>query len=204
MLFKTKLKLGLAISLLTMVFCGFYLYKYQSSNIEKEGTDIPKPVQQEKENVKIVLKAERGELLENFEALKGVTNKHGAIKVRGKTSVEKLEVASSGISMNELPEKVLGKDYDYVGVSITNTSDMRISSSTPENEEGIEKSEIVVMQNMGWSPGVDFRAQPVRSMAQKGMESQELKRLKEIQIKRKSNFAKALEGRRARKGLYDR
>ena len=63
---------------------------------------------------------------------------------------------------------------------------------------------MVSVENMGQPRGVSFKPQPVQAMAQKDMESEELKKLKEVQLKRKSNFAKELEERRARKGLYDR
>ena len=63
---------------------------------------------------------------------------------------------------------------------------------------------MIFVENMGLPQGVDSRPQSVRDLAQKGMESKELKRLKEIRFKRKANFAEELEARRARKGLYDR
>jgi hypothetical protein len=51
---------------------------------------------------------------------------------------------------------------------------------------------MVTVANMGQPLGVRFSPQSVKAVAQKDMESKELKRLKEIRLKRKVNFRQSI------------
>jgi hypothetical protein len=201
---KTTQPVAIAALCLVLVLSAVYIFFMRSEDVREDIKAAPKAVQPEKAVAKLEIKADKKQLIVNPDALKGVRLSQGQINIPGTAPVaepEPLDIWEE----EETPEAKPLQDYNYISVSIANTSgEPVISSSIPDDKKEIEQYKMVSVENMGQPRGVSFRPQPVKAMAQKDLESEELKQLKEIQLKRKSNFAKELEERRARKGLYER
>lgn len=189
---------------LVLMLSGILIYQMQRKDVIEDIKAEPKAVQPEMMVSKFEIKAEKKLLIVNPDALKDIRMGQGQITIPGTAHV----AAPEPVDIQDEKEIAAVKpmrDHAYVGVSIANTSGEIIPSSIVTDEPNDARhSEMIFVENMGLPQGVDFRTQPVRALAQKGMESQELKRLKEIRLKRKANFAKELEERRAHKELYDR
>jgi hypothetical protein len=102
------------------------------------------------------------------------------------------------IREEETPEAEPTKDYTYVGVSIADTSGEVISSPQIIAKQQINQDKMVSIQNLGRPAGENFKAQSLKTLVNQDLESPELMLLKEKRLKRKANFTKALEERRAR------
>lgn len=190
--------------LLIMIVGGFYIFKARKSEMKENVTTLTNPIQQQKDVAKIELKANPPEFLERLDGVKPITLGRGEVQIQAHPSA--LEPGSSPPEAPRAkpPQKIPAPGYNYVGVSITNDSGKIISSSWDGDPSESGQNGMIVVENMGRPQGVDFRPQPVTAMAQEGLESQELKILEQKRIKRKSNFAKSLEKREARRSLYRR
>ncbi|CAB1057473.1 hypothetical protein D1BOALGB6SA_2226 [Olavius sp. associated proteobacterium Delta 1] len=204
MLFKIKRSYGIISLLLIVIVAGFCIYNARRSAVKEEVTGPTNPIRQEKEVAKFELKAKPPEFLEKLDAVAGVTLRQGDIHIQGQPNVLKPEGAPLGTPQARTPAKIPDRGYHSVGVSITNTSGKIIPSSWDGNQPESGQNQMIVVENMGRPQGVDFRPQPVTAMAQQGLESEELNILEQKRRKRKSNFAKSLEKREARRSLYKR
>ena len=205
MLFKSKIGLGIVISLFVLIIGGYYYHhKSQKQDITEAIADIPKPIEEEKIIPEIKLNAKPPEFLEKRDAVAGIVLGRGDIQIQGEPSVLKPGKAPLGTPKIEPPAMIPDGDYNYVGVYITNTSDKIISSSGDVNPLESGQNEMVMVENMGRSQGTDFRPQPVTALAQKDLESEELIILEQKRLNRKANFAKSLENREVRKSKYKR
>lgn len=205
---KTNKRKRITVSLfvigaLILIAGGFYILKAPKNDMNDVAV-VSQPILQEKAQAKFELKANKKQLIVNPDALKGIRLGQGRITIPGTAPVAAPEPLNTR-EEKEMPKAKPARDYTYVGVSIANTSGKIIHSLMVADEQNdARQSEMIFVENMGLPQGVDSRPQSVRDLAQKGMESKELKRLKEIRFKRNANFAEELEARRARKGLYDR
>jgi len=204
MLLKSKIRLGIVISLFVLIIGGFYFYKSQKQDITEAITGMPKPIEEEKAIPEIKMKAKSPEILEKRDAVEGIMLGQGDIQIQGNPYALKPEGAPLGTPKIEPPTMIPDGDYNYVGVSIMNTSGKIISSSGDGTPSESEQNEMIMVENMGRTQGTDFRPQPVAALAQKDLESEELKILEQKRLKRKANFAKSLENREVRKSKYKR
>lgn len=206
MLYKIKTNKLVAITSLCicLMIASILIYKVQKEDFREDTKAKIETVQPEKAVSKLVLKTEKKQLIVNPDALKGVRLSQGQINIPGVPPVVE-HVPSDIREEAETPGIKPLQDYNYIGVSIANTSgEQVISSSVPNDEKEFEQYKMVSIENMGQPRGVNFRPQALKAMAQKDLESEELLELKEIMVKRKTNFAKDLEKRRTRKGMYVR
>lgn len=202
MLFEAKIPKVTLSLLVVAAVGGLFVHLTQRNPMNKEVADKLVPNKQVHEVARIELKAESPDILEKTDASQKITLKQGNLEINDQFAVQKFTDTPVEDQINEPFPFLPSDNNEFVGVSITNTSDNILPTWTEQNQLETEPNEMIVVENMGRPQGVAFRPQPAKNMVQKGLESKELKILEEKQMLRKSNFAKSLEQRETRKALF--
>ncbi len=192
----------IALILILMVLVGINISKIQKANLNEKTATGKAVVQAVNTPAENALNVEPGDLSEQPVTSIAAGLKSGELNFSDKAAFASNAAPPAQVAQPNAVKKLPAQIYSNLTISIANSGNTKIASSTPGDNQILDSAEMAAVQNMGMPLGETFKPQPVQALIQEGLESEELVLLEKKRLKRKSNFARSLERRESRKAVY--